>query len=204
MSGSPAVMNGMKALRPAARSRANCSSTGFMSCGLSARRDCGERAYHARVVPTDLFVVPALLALYFCYRLRHRRGWVDVLPLPTILLFLFAGYWLWYYHRPQPSPERRELAPGVVYTRESRTSPRPIVVHVVEMDLTTPGLEFVVTPAEPTGGVGLPAPDHQPVRPRVRRVGRDQRQLLLPVPRQQPVRLLPAPRRRRERDGLVR
>jgi hypothetical protein len=109
------------------------------------------------LVLTDLFVLPALGALYLCYRLRRRRGWIDLLPLPALLLVLFAGYWVWYFHRPQPVLERRELAPGVTYVRESRRTPRPVVVHVVEIDLDTAGLEFLVTPVRPTGNYDLPA-----------------------------------------------
>jgi Phosphodiester glycosidase len=104
------------------------------------------------VVPTDLLVVPALLALYGCYRLRRRlgRSFLGVLlPLVAIPLVLFAGYWLWYFHRPQPGTLTRELFPGIAYHRESRTSPRPLALHVVTIDLDTPGLEFLVTPGEP-------------------------------------------------------
>src|SRR5947209_9120105 len=107
--------------------------------------------------PTDLFVLPAVAALYLCYRVRRRRIAIDLLPLPTLLLVLFAGYWLWYVHRPQPEPTREELAPGVTYVREARNEPRPLVVHRVEIDLTTPGLEFLVTPVQPTGVFDLPA-----------------------------------------------
>lgn len=109
------------------------------------------------MVLTDLFVLPAVVALYLCYRVRHRRGWADFLPLPTLALVLFAAYWVWYAHRPQPAPLREELAPGITYVRESRTEPRPVVLHRVEIDLTTPGLEFLVTPVQPTGKYDLPA-----------------------------------------------
>jgi hypothetical protein len=109
------------------------------------------------VVLTDLFVLPALVGVYLCFRFRRQRVAVDLLPLPTILLAAFAGYWLWYAHRPQPSTLDRELAPSIRYFRESRLVPRPMVLHRVEIDLTTPGLEFVVTPPEPTGGFDLPA-----------------------------------------------
>jgi hypothetical protein len=98
-----------------------------------------------------------LLAVYACWRLRRRRGWVDLMPLPTILLLAYAGYWVWYAHRPQPADERRELAAGITYVRTSRPDPRPLVTHVVHIDLTAPGLEFVVTPSRPTGGYDLPA-----------------------------------------------
>jgi hypothetical protein len=106
---------------------------------------------------SDLTVLPAFAALYLCYRLRRRRGWVDVLPLPTLILLVVAAYAVWSIHRPQPGPARKELAPGVVYMRESRREPRPLVIHRVEIDLTTPGLEFLVTPAQPTGNFDLPA-----------------------------------------------
>lgn len=109
------------------------------------------------MVLTDLFVLPALLALYLCYRLRRRRGWVDLLPLPALVFVAFAAYWVWYAHRPQPGPLRRELTPGISYVRESRTDPRPVVIHRVEIDLTTPGLEFLVTPVQRTGDYDFPA-----------------------------------------------
>jgi hypothetical protein len=109
------------------------------------------------LVLTDLFVLPALAAVWLCFRLRRRRVVADLLPLPTILLTLFAAYWVWYAHRPRPSPLTEELAPGVAYVRESRTSPRPLAIHRVEIDLTTPGLEFVVTPVQQTGDYDLAA-----------------------------------------------
>jgi Phosphodiester glycosidase len=109
------------------------------------------------VVLTDLLVLPALAAVCLCYRLRRRRFWVDLLPLPSILLVLFATYWVWFYHRPRPGLRSIELAPGVIYSREPRNEPRPIIVHRVEIDLTTPGIEFVVTPLQPTGDYDLPA-----------------------------------------------
>jgi len=109
------------------------------------------------LVLTDLFVLPAAVALYLCYRVRRRQGWADVLPLPTMALVLFAAYWVWYVHRPWPAPVWEELAPGITYVRETRSGPRPVVLHWVEFDLNTPGLEFLVTPRQPTGDYDLPA-----------------------------------------------
>jgi Phosphodiester glycosidase len=109
------------------------------------------------VVLTDLFALPALLALYFCYRWRRRRVVIDLLPLPALLLLVVAVYWLWYAHRPQPAALERELARGIHYRRESRTTPRPILLHRVEIELTTPGLEFFVTPRQPVGAFDMPA-----------------------------------------------
>jgi hypothetical protein len=109
------------------------------------------------LVLTDLYVLPAVLALYLCYRVRRRRGWADFLPLPTLVLCLFAAYWVWYAHRPWPAPVREELAPGITYSRETRSGTRPVVLHRVEFDLNTSGLEFLVTPPQPTGDYDLPA-----------------------------------------------
>lgn len=109
---------------------------------------------------TDLFVVPALLALLACYRLRRRLGRTllgIVVPLVSLLVVAFAGYWLWYSHRPQPSASSREITTGIRYQCIVRSSPRPLVIHILRIDLDTPGLEFVVTPAEPVGGFDLPA-----------------------------------------------
>src|SRR4051812_42130834 len=85
----------------------------------------------------------------------HRRA-AMALVIGTAVVTLFAlasGGWLaWFTHRPQPAPQRRQLFPGVTYARDVRRSPRPIVIHTVTVALDTPGLRFVVTPGEPTGG----------------------------------------------------
>ncbi len=44
------------------------------------------------------------------------------------------------------------LFEGIQYAREVLDRPRSIVVHTVRVDLTTPGLLFVVTPADPSAG----------------------------------------------------
>ena len=54
-------------------------------------------------------------------------------------------------------PTRERLGPGVEFIRDVRQIPRPLVIAVVEIDLKQPGLEFVVTPGEPSGGRGFRA-----------------------------------------------
>ena len=54
-------------------------------------------------------------------------------------------------------PSRERLGPGVEFIREVRQVPRPLVIAVVEIDMRQPGLEFVVTPADPAGGRQLRA-----------------------------------------------
>jgi len=51
----------------------------------------------------------------------------------------------------------RELFKGVRYLREEVADPRPLVVHVVTVDLTAPGVGVLVTPGEPTDGRQLRA-----------------------------------------------
>lgn len=48
--------------------------------------------------------------------------------------------------RPARSVESRLLFNGVQYDRFARDSPRPLLFHIITIDLTAPGLEFLVTP----------------------------------------------------------
>jgi hypothetical protein len=50
--------------------------------------------------------------------------------------------------RSQPEPTQRRLFDGVVYQRLVRQSPRPLVIHVVTIDLKTAGLKTLVTPGD--------------------------------------------------------
>lgn len=87
---------------------------------------------------------------------RPRRRWRMVAAagvwLPGALLLAGAGYSCWYHHRRPPAPLRRELFRGVTYSREVLRRPRPMVVHVVQIDLDDPDIGFVVTPPSPTDG----------------------------------------------------
>jgi hypothetical protein len=73
--------------------------------------------------------------------------WPHVLVVFAALLLTY----LWYFHRPQPPAERAALFRGVSYERDVRTSPRPIVAHVVKIDLRDPAISFLVTPHAPDG-----------------------------------------------------
>ncbi|NUM48460.1 MAG: phosphodiester glycosidase family protein, partial [Anaerolineales bacterium] len=59
---------------------------------------------------------------------------------------------------PTASPSKgAPLFPGVTYTRDVRTSPRPLVIHIVEIDLRTEGISAFVTPGDPTRELPLDA-----------------------------------------------
>jgi hypothetical protein len=65
---------------------------------------------------------------------------------------LVGGFFFWRDHRPQPESTRVELFDGITYTRDVRQQPRPLIIHVVQIDLNTPGLSFLVTPSDPVDG----------------------------------------------------
>ena len=49
----------------------------------------------------------------------------------------------------QPEPEKRTLFQGIKYERIVRQDPRPLVIHVITIDLKTAGLKTLVTPCDP-------------------------------------------------------
>lgn len=83
-------------------------------------------------------------------RLNLRNMMFAVIGL---LLLVAAGYGVWYDHRPLPEPvETQALFDGITYRREIRRQPRPMVVHVVTVDLGAPGIGFLVTPRDDIDG----------------------------------------------------
>lgn len=83
---------------------------------------------------------------------RALAGLLLVLALPALAL---GGYGLWIRYRPHPVAVERTLHPGIAYRRFARSEPRPLVVHAATIELGTPGLELVLTPA--ASGACLPA-----------------------------------------------
>ena len=82
----------------------------------------------------------------------------SLLGLVAILLIVVGGVRDWFYHRPIPNPVSDQLLfQGVTYTRDIRSEPRPLVIHVVRVDLTAPGIAFLVTPHDPVDGHHLSA-----------------------------------------------
>jgi len=69
----------------------------------------------------------------------------SVLAITTLLTLLGFVY---YYHRPRPKSTVRLLCRGVAYARDVRDTPRPAIVHILFVNLKTPGVGVVVTPSE--------------------------------------------------------
>lgn len=59
--------------------------------------------------------------------------------------------------RPPRTNSRAELFQGVTYIRQARSMPRPLMIHVVEIDLSAQGVGFLVTPGDNTSGMDLSA-----------------------------------------------
>ncbi len=76
----------------------------------------------------------------------------GLLIIVAVIALLVGGFFFWRDHRPQPPSTRVELFEGITYIRDVRQQPRPLVIHVVRIDLTTPGLSFIVTPSDPVDG----------------------------------------------------
>lgn len=74
-----------------------------------------------------------------------------LLALPVFGLLVFLA---WQHLRPQPTPKTETWFTGVTYTRDVRTSPRDLVIHIVTIDLQAEGIRVLVTPGDP--GADLP------------------------------------------------
>mgnify|MGYP001285112990 CR=1 FL=1 len=73
-------------------------------------------------------------------RLDGLKGWCS----KSYLVFLST---------PRPSSIRQNLFSGVTYLRNDLKVPRPIVLHLMVIDLQTANLEFLVTPSSNSNGV---------------------------------------------------
>ncbi len=66
-----------------------------------------------------------------------------------LLIVLCVGGSLLYLHgRPAPVPVKQTFRQGVDYQRLVRISPRPMVIHVLKINMKTNGLRVVVTPPD--------------------------------------------------------
>src|SRR5690242_10429919 len=78
------------------------------------------------------------------------RVWLRIfvglaLVLPGGIGGAVGGYGFWFTHRRQPEPVSEEWFAGVRYERWVFQQPRPVVAHVVRVDLQEPGIDFLVT-----------------------------------------------------------
>jgi len=69
---------------------------------------------------------------------------MGILAIPLILYSRLISL------RPPRTDVGKLLFQGIVYKRDVRVSPRPLVIHRVTIDLTAPGVKVFVTPGTPT------------------------------------------------------
>ena len=87
---------------------------------------------------------------------RLGRPRLTVIPIMVSgLALLVAAVLFWYTHRPLPRNINGEIFTGITYTREVLAD--PIIVYTVRIDLTAPGIHFMVTPAQSNENFRFPA-----------------------------------------------
>jgi hypothetical protein len=59
--------------------------------------------------------------------------------------------------RPPRMDRTIEMFRGVSYVRQARSTPRPLMVHIVEINLQAPGIGFLVTPGDSSKGMEVTA-----------------------------------------------
>jgi hypothetical protein len=74
-----------------------------------------------------------------------------LIALCVVLASPIVLYLIGLARRPARTDVVRSLAPGVTYSRKALSSPRPIQMHVIKMDLTQPGLTSTVTASDGKG-----------------------------------------------------
>jgi hypothetical protein len=78
---------------------------------------------------------------------RKRISWLS----PVLLLLVaFAVALAGPSKRPDRKNYKTELFKGVVYSREVRSLPRPLVIHTIAIDLSSAVVDFLVTPGDET------------------------------------------------------
>ncbi len=90
-------------------------------------------------------------------RFRFGRAARVALAALAIVAAVLGGAYAWFRLRPPPSPVTRDVFEGVHYERRILQGQRPSVVHVVTIDVGTPGIGFFVTPGDPNQELPLKA-----------------------------------------------
>ena len=90
-----------------------------------------------------------------------RSPWVGLGLATSVLCLLavlgLAALWYWFGGRSQPAEKSQELFPGIHYSRQVRQSPRPMVIHLIQVDLRAEGISLLVTPGDPKSDLPLSA-----------------------------------------------
>ncbi|MCB0006123.1 MAG: phosphodiester glycosidase family protein [Anaerolineales bacterium] len=85
-----------------------------------------------------------------------RKRWLRITLISVALLLAFGLFWT-FGRRPVRQPVSEAWFQGVTYERIVWETPRPVLFHLVTIDLTAPGIGFVTTAPDPSGGMDLRA-----------------------------------------------
>jgi hypothetical protein len=76
---------------------------------------------------------------------KSRKVWLWI---GLLIVLSVGGFFLYLHGRPAPVPVNQTLRQGVDYQRIVRISPRPMVIHVLKINMKTNGMRFMVTPPD--------------------------------------------------------
>ncbi len=80
--------------------------------------------------------------------MRTKRWlWLPVVVVLAVAAVVAAGL-AYSRGRPLPIPTSQRLFAGVLYARKVALRPRPMIMHVITIDMRTPGLRLLVTPPD--------------------------------------------------------
>ena len=85
-----------------------------------------------------------------------KRRW-SLLFVIILCLSCCGAPLLYYVGRPLPIDKRQELYQGVVYYRRVHFTPYPMIAHIITIDMTAPGISFLVSPGQPDQELPLEA-----------------------------------------------
>jgi len=78
-----------------------------------------------------------------------RLGKLGLITVGFLLGISGGIYGILLLLRPARTPQVQELFPGVTYTRLIRSTPRPLIIHQVKIDLKVAPMQPFVTPGDP-------------------------------------------------------
>lgn len=81
-------------------------------------------------------------------RWLKRLFTLTLVGLFTVFLAIFCYFLLQRSQRPDRTPHAEQLFEGIHYERRPLDEPRPVLAHILTVDLTTPSLHFIVTPPD--------------------------------------------------------
>jgi hypothetical protein len=81
---------------------------------------------------------------------KIKLTWLFSLIFIILSIIGYFNFPHWIFYPPQPTSLCQPLFQGIVYIREVRQQPRPIIIHAILVDLTTPSINFLVTPGKIT------------------------------------------------------